>query len=1332
MLTQLANPNSSNSSNIRVFVRFRPLNDVEKDLLSNGVGQVCVEYVNSLPNINNPHIHQQVKTVSLAGNVSSPFIYDAIFDSDTQQKDVYELVGKDIVNDVLSGYNGTIFAYGQSGSGKTYSMYGSDIYDEEKMGIIPRIILEIFNFVEKSDDNITFQFKMSILQIYKENIYDLLTGQSNLKIKESPIKGIYVDKLTEVYVDSFETFMEYVELSQENRFVSETGLNNTSSRSHSILIFEVTQNLQNQNFSKKGTLNLVDLAGSEKISKTGAVGETLEEAKKINLSLSALGNVIHALTSENIQHIPYRDSKLTRILQESLGGNYKTSLIVTCSPHSYHFEETTSSLKFAQRVKHIKNKVKINIKLSYEELQKIIAELRKKLGIAQVEIKKLREFLNEKGLECEIEKNDLLEDFNNNNNLNTTTFIEKNINNNINNNDISINTNLSGINLMKSSSNVNFNNEPDFKKSSSKMTLNDNNNNKENLNLIKNLKKEIEMLKNEIVEKDSLIETLEESNKNKLKQLETQSNFSRDLNKSIFYNDESDIPKLLRDLQDVYDEIKDQLDEIDKKNSQNGREKTEDDFENIVGNYEKMVNEFKNLCCEKNNFDFDILNNFAEILKENLKFFQNEEISNKNEMLKKINVNYIRNLNIIFDDIFDENENKEKIKNKLLYFSILFVYVFSSSYFNYHLISQFNLKLLNQNNYLKQSTNILISIIDNLLKSNFDLANKFNDNNLNNFFNNAVNGSFVNNKGSFVNNKGSFVDNNINILNINRNFKRRNSKIISLVNHTGIGKIRNQLKKNSFNNFPFFADNFNNNLFRKNDKKTSVLVKNKNIFNEIYGGNSNKKLLKKYSSINDNNNNEEVILESIEEHNEKKEEKNEIEKEFDINENNDLNNFNNLNKFIKKQEKKKSKLTMLKEFLIKDLAMTENYKKDIDNLSLIFGNLLKEQLDLILKKLSEKNIIIKDDYENFKNEDFDKKIIEMKNEIENHKKNNNFNISSSFYSSDEEKKEILFFEKKKDEEINGKTTSKVVPSPQKTVKFEFENKHRISAPTININHNENKTVKIKRSSLRTPVLSPNKNIVSKFQKDKDLKTENDNNKVNVNSIQNINLNMNYPKKNKKTHNIKTKLLNKEIVENIINNNLNTETIDNNQFNNIYTAFNEQKKLKNIINKTSEEDNENSNNILSNNKNLPVKLSSNINNNNNNNNFETIENEPTKKRKKNSFFSEKKPFEINPNFQYFKSKKESAKNKFYSFDLNSSREPNSNKFNIENLLNDYLSIGTATRKFDGIGVKIENHKIHYSFNGGLNANNSIEATPLSHKPLDSLVGDDDSVPSEEND
>ncbi len=136
-------------------------------------------------------------------------------------------------------------------------------------------------------------------------------------------------------------------------------------------MLELTSNNSVQNVTKKGCMNLVDLAGTEKVSKSGAVGKTFEEGVKINMSLSALGNVIHALTSGE-SFIPYRDSKLTRILQESLGGNYKTTLVVACSPHSYHLEETTSTLKFAQRAKTIKNKVKMNIKLSYDQLLKII------------------------------------------------------------------------------------------------------------------------------------------------------------------------------------------------------------------------------------------------------------------------------------------------------------------------------------------------------------------------------------------------------------------------------------------------------------------------------------------------------------------------------------------------------------------------------------------------------------------------------------------------------------------------------------------------------------------------------------------------------------------------------------------------------------------------------------------------------------------------------------------------------------------------------------------------------------------------------------------------
>ena len=172
------------------------------------------------------------------------------------------------------------------------------------------------------------------------------------------------------------------------RHVAATRANQQSSRSHTIFILKVTQKFPNES-EKQGVLNLVDLAGSEKVGKTGATGETLEEAKKINSSLSAIGNVIHHLVFKT-SHVPYRDSKLTRILQESLGGNYKTSLIVTCSTHSTHLEETISTLRFAQRARSIKNQVKINVKNSPQQLQAMIHQLKYELRKAIEEITSLR------------------------------------------------------------------------------------------------------------------------------------------------------------------------------------------------------------------------------------------------------------------------------------------------------------------------------------------------------------------------------------------------------------------------------------------------------------------------------------------------------------------------------------------------------------------------------------------------------------------------------------------------------------------------------------------------------------------------------------------------------------------------------------------------------------------------------------------------------------------------------------------------------------------------------------------------------------------------------
>ena len=367
----------TNKDFIKVFVRFRPLNDLENGLLSDNVGWTIPKYENDTTIGIYSTKEIKDKDSPIPGNLI--FKYDKVFKSDSHQNEIYENVGKRIVGDVMEGYNGTIFAYGQSGSGKTYTMYGPDIFDETFKGIIPRIVEDIFNYVEKADENIDFQFKLSVLEIYKEVIYDLLAQQSgDIKIQENPESGIIIDGLSEVYLSSLSEFFDYVELSQINRKTAETKLNHNSSRSHCILILEVSQSFKKEKLIKKGILNLVDLAGSEKVSKTGAVGLTLEEAKKINLSLSTLGNVIHALTHKS-EHIPYRDSKLTRLLKESLGGNYKTSLIVTCSPHSYNLDEVVSSLLFAKRVKTIKNIVKVNIKYSYEELQKMVFLLNAKL-----------------------------------------------------------------------------------------------------------------------------------------------------------------------------------------------------------------------------------------------------------------------------------------------------------------------------------------------------------------------------------------------------------------------------------------------------------------------------------------------------------------------------------------------------------------------------------------------------------------------------------------------------------------------------------------------------------------------------------------------------------------------------------------------------------------------------------------------------------------------------------------------------------------------------------------------------------------------------------------
>ncbi|CAB4406595.1 unnamed protein product [Rhizophagus irregularis] len=347
----------SNRNNIRVVCRFRPQNS--REIREGGVPII---------NYDDNGDSCRMEGKEFQGN----FTFDKIFPPETQQKSFFDESIKPIVDDVIGGYNGTVFAYGQTGSGKTHTMMG-DMDNEEFKGLIPRIVEQIFHSIIDSPSTMEYTVKVSYMEIYMEKIRDLLNPQNdNLPIHEEKNRGVYVKGLLEVYVSSVQEVYEVMKRGGNARIVAYTNMNAESSRSHSIFVITVNQKNLNDGSVKSGKLSLVDLAGSEKVGKTGASGQTLEEAKKINKSLSALGMVINALTDGKSTHIPYRDSKLTRILQESLGGNSRTTLIINCSPSSFNEAETLSTLRFGMRAKSIKNKARVNAELSPAELKALL------------------------------------------------------------------------------------------------------------------------------------------------------------------------------------------------------------------------------------------------------------------------------------------------------------------------------------------------------------------------------------------------------------------------------------------------------------------------------------------------------------------------------------------------------------------------------------------------------------------------------------------------------------------------------------------------------------------------------------------------------------------------------------------------------------------------------------------------------------------------------------------------------------------------------------------------------------------------------------------------
>ncbi|XP_056696492.1 kinesin-like protein KIN-14E isoform X2 [Spinacia oleracea] len=342
---------------IRVYCRVRPLSAKEKADKDKNIVITSDEFT-----IEHPWKEEKAKQ----------HIYDHVFDGNATQEDVFEDT-RYLVQSAVDGFNVCIFAYGQTGSGKTYTIYGT----ESDPGLTPRATSELFKVLKRDNKKFSFSLKAYMLELYQDTLMDLLVQKNakrmKLEIKKDSKGMVNVENVTVVHVSTYEDLRSVIQKGSEQRHISGTQMNEQSSRSHLILsiIIEST-NLQTQSVAR-GKLSFVDLAGSERVKKSGSAGSQLKEAQSINKSLSALGDVISALSTGG-QHIPYRNHKLTMLMSDSLGGNAKTLMFVNVSPAESNLDETYNSLTYASRVRSIVNDPNKNV------ASKEVARLKKLVG----------------------------------------------------------------------------------------------------------------------------------------------------------------------------------------------------------------------------------------------------------------------------------------------------------------------------------------------------------------------------------------------------------------------------------------------------------------------------------------------------------------------------------------------------------------------------------------------------------------------------------------------------------------------------------------------------------------------------------------------------------------------------------------------------------------------------------------------------------------------------------------------------------------------------------------------------------------------------------------
>ncbi|XP_072546291.1 LOW QUALITY PROTEIN: kinesin-like protein KIF28P [Salminus brasiliensis] len=355
---------------VKVAVRVRPFNKREKD-----AGSRCiVSMSNNIITIQDPR-NQQIRRAftfdyafwshsGFTRNTHGLFIPEEEGGRYADQASVYQGLGQGVLENALQGYNATLLAYGQTGSGKSYSMLG---YGPNK-GLVPSLCDRLFQFIRSSQDSRQCQVFFSMLEIYNEQVIDLLSkasrSHSGLRVREDQLRGFYVEGLRRVPCDSAAQVEQLMEQGTRTRTTAATHMNSNSSRSHMLIILQLKQIFSKECITKQANINLVDLAGSERQRSSGSEVDRLKEGTAINLSLTTLGNVISALAEaaqgKKVVHIPYRDSILTKLLQSALGGNSRTVMIATLSPADICYEESLSTLRYAERAKRIQNRAVVN------------------------------------------------------------------------------------------------------------------------------------------------------------------------------------------------------------------------------------------------------------------------------------------------------------------------------------------------------------------------------------------------------------------------------------------------------------------------------------------------------------------------------------------------------------------------------------------------------------------------------------------------------------------------------------------------------------------------------------------------------------------------------------------------------------------------------------------------------------------------------------------------------------------------------------------------------------------------------------------------------------